>query len=248
MDIKNALGSSIPEELRESVEKTFSELQKNYLRRDWKSVGIDAGHFVEATRRIVDHILFGKYKPIGKSLDSFNESALAKYRDAPADESLRILIPRQLWALYSLRNKRSIGHLGVGPALQIDANILLYGSKWIVAELVRLTSGLPVHAAMILVDSIVEHHVSPIWREGEITRILNPKMVARDQVLILLSFVGEMGEEKIRSIVEYKNFSNFRKILRRLHEAKLIEYSGALCKVSPTGFKEAQYLVDKYTI
>lgn len=96
LDVKGALGATIPDELRDSVSRTFAEMQRSYLRRSWKAVGVDAGHFVEAVRRVVDHALFGKYKPIGKSLDSFNEGALQKYRDASGEEAMRILIPRQL--------------------------------------------------------------------------------------------------------------------------------------------------------
>lgn len=196
----------------------------------------------------MDHLLFGTYKPIGKSLDAFNESALIKYRDAKGDESLRILMPRQLWALYALRNKRSMGHLGLGPALQIDANILLYGAKWAVAELIRLSSTIPIHEATGFIERIVEHQISPIWREGDIVRIVNPKVSARDQTLILLGFVGEMDENGLRQIIEYKHAANFRKILKRLHALKLIEYAPQLVRISPTGFAEAKSLVDKYSL
>lgn len=141
-----------------------------------------------------------------------------------------------------------MGHLGAGPALQIDASILLNGAKWVVAELIRLTSDLQVDEAVKIIDRIVEHELSPIWREGEVTRILNPKVPARDQALILLAFVGEMDEEKLRSIIEYKNVTNFRKILRRLHDAKLVEYSSKLITISPTGFREAKALAEKYAL
>ena len=242
------MGSSVPQDLREAVSDTFGEIQRNYLRREWKSVGVDAGHFVEAVRRVIEHSLFGKYTPIGKSLSSFSDKTLEKYLNSQGDESFRLLIPRQLWALYGLRNKRSMGHLGVTPAKQMDAHLLLNGAKWTVAELIRLTTDLPQAQAQATVDKVIEQQISPVWSEGEVVRILNPKVPARAQVLILLTLFGDMAEEQLRGIVEYKNATNFRKILRRLHEVKLIEYVPEGSKVSPTGAIEANQAIEKYAL
>lgn len=248
MEIVHAIGSDIPLELREAAERTFSEIQKHFLRKNWKTAGIDAGHFAEAIRRIVDFKLTGKYTPIGKTLPPFNEKALLAYRDATGDESLRILIPRQLWALYALRNKRSIGHLGPEPANELDAVILLYGAKWVLGELIRITTNLPVAEARSIVDRVIERQILSIWQEGEIIKVLDPKASAREQVLLVLTFIGDRSEDELRAIAEYSNKTNFRKVLKRLHSEKLINFDPAKCQVSPTGVNEAERLNDKYSL
>lgn len=245
MKISEALGSDIPLALREVVERTFLDLERHYLAREWQSVGSDCGHFVEAVRRIIEHYLFGSYTPVGKSLPAFNEACLKSYENKSGEDSLRILLPRLLYSLYALRNKRSMGHLGLEPAKQMDAMLLLYGAKWSLAELIRLTSDADVSEAFLLINRLSEHEISPIWREGDIIRVLDPKASARDKVILVLGLVGPMSDKRLQQIVEYKHASNFKKILKRLHASKLIEYSGADCSISPLGLADAKRLSEK---
>src|SRR4051794_12450373 len=121
MKLRDVLVAASNAEIGNAIDATYAEIVRHYVLRNWKTAGVDAGHFVEAVRRFLELRLLGKATPIGKSLSKFNESEIAKYRDASGDESYRILIPRILWGLYALRNKRSIGHLGAVPASEIDA-------------------------------------------------------------------------------------------------------------------------------
>lgn len=246
MRIRDAIGPGIPEELRVAAEQTFAEIQKHFSRRQWKTAGLDSGHFTEAIRRIVDFLLFGNYRPIGRSLKRFDEKLLAEYASASGDEGLRILIPRQLWALYALRNKRSIGHLGVEPAQELDATILLYGSKWVLGELIRLTTDLSEPEAKTVLDQVISRQLTAIWREGDIVRVINPKASAKDKILLLLAFVGDYAEQDLKSTTEYKHTSNFRALLRDLHKKGLIHFDGRLCKITPNGSTEAEKLNDKF--
>lgn len=242
MRIRDALGADAPPEIAEAIEAQYLEILKHYVRRNWKTSGIDAGHFVEATRRLIEFRLFGTYTSLTSALPNFNEAELQKYRDAPGDVSYRLLIPRQLWALYALRNKRSIGHLGAEPANEIDATMLLYGAKWVFGELIRLSPQTDEAKARQLVDRIIERQEVAIWREGEMVRVLDPKMKARDQILLILAFTGDKSEDELRHHVRYKNSTNFRKILSRMDGANLIAYNSACCKISPTGIVEAEKL------
>jgi len=246
MQIQDALGSIIPEELRRAVDETFVDIQKHYARREWKTAGIDSGHFTEAVRRILDHLLFGAYRPIGKSLQSFNEKLLAKYASASGDEGLRLLIPRQLWALYALRNKRSIGHLGIEPARELDATILLYGAKWVLGELIRLTTDLQPAQAEAVLDRVISQQIIAVWREGDVVRVLNPRANAREKVLLILSFVGDYDRSDLQKVVEYKNPSDFKKVLRKLHSEGLVHFSDPKCQITPLGIEDARKINERY--
>jgi len=245
MRIADALGSA-PRDVAEAIERCYLEIVRHYVFRNWKTSGLDAGHYVEAVRRLIDHALFGTYVPIGRTLPAFNEALLARYAAAAGDESLRILIPRQLWALNALRNKRSIGHLGALPATELDATMLLYGAKWTLGELIRLAPQSDPGAATDLVNRIIERQEMAIWSEGDFIRVLNPKATAREQVLLILAFTGDKSEEELRTHTRYKNSTDFRKVLRKLDSENLISYDPARCRISPTGIPAAESLSQKY--
>jgi hypothetical protein len=90
--------------LASAIVQTFKELEKQYFLRSWKTSGLDAGHFIEAVRRFVEHKLFGKYTPISKTLSLLNEKELKRLESATGSDSYRLHIPRVLLFTYGLRN------------------------------------------------------------------------------------------------------------------------------------------------
>jgi hypothetical protein len=240
MKLHDVLVGASDEEIGKAIDQTYSEIVRHYVLRNWKTAGLDAGHFVEAVRRFLELRLFGRSTPIGKSLPVFNDAELKKYESGSGDDSYRILIPRMLWALYALRNKRSIGHLGAVPAGEIDATALLYGAKWVLSELVRLNSTGTEAETRGLVHRMVERQEMAVWREDDLIRVLDPKIQARDKALIVLALTGDKSESELRAHVQYSNQTNFRKILKRLDAINLIAYEPQRCRISPTGVLEAE--------
>lgn len=222
------LKSAYPSELVDALLIAYKEIESNFSVRRWKVSELDAGHFVEVSRRIIDKCLTGSYIPIGKSLPSFNDKELQRLEQTPGDESYRILIPKVLKSIYNIRNKRGVGHLGAVSPNEMDATLILYSSKWVLGEFLRISSGegFDPNLAQQAVDEIMERRLELIWKSGDVVRILDSDLSARDQALVLLYDRNLLPEETLRSAIEYKNASAFRKILRRLHTERLIEFSG----------------------
>jgi hypothetical protein len=55
--------------------------------------------------------------------------------------------------------------------------------------------------------------------------VLDPKIEARDQILLLLaSSPGRIDAKDLRTWTEYKNVTRFWDLLKELHRARLIEF------------------------
>ena len=248
MDIKSTLTCTLPQELVEALLTAFDEIESNFVHGKWKASELDAGHFVEAVRRIIEYRLFGVYTPIGKSLPNFNDKLLLQYEQRPGDESYRILMPRVLRAIYGIRNKRGVGHLGLISPNEMDATLILYNVKWVVAEILRLESGLPPGETQAAIREVVERETLLLWKEGSVVRVSRKGIPAREQVLLLLYDKSPQTEGELRGQCEYDNPSNFRKILKRLHADKLIFFAAdANCLLMPTGVGAAQSIASKRT-
>lgn len=238
------LKKSYPHDLVDALLTAYTEIESNYALRKWKASELDAGHFVEAARRILDFVLYaGKYTPIGTDLPKFNDKELTRYENGTGDEAYRILIPRVLRSVYGVRNKRGVGHVGKVSPNEMDATLILYNVKWVLAELIRQASGLSPAETQKLVDTIIERRLSVLWKHGDLTRVLS-KVGAREQVLILLYDEDKQSEEKLRKAIEYKNETNFRKILARLHSKRRIEFrTDGICMILPPGVFEAEEIL-----
>ncbi len=244
MTVEDILKNAYPSDLAEALVTSYREIEGNYALRKWKASELDAGHFVEAARRILEYLLFGSYTPIGKKLPNFTDAELKKYEQASGNDSLRILIPRVLRAFYNIRNNRGVGHLGAVSANEMDATYILYATKWVLAEFVRLGSTLDASQTQEAVDAIMKRQLSVIWKHDGITRVLATGIPAREAALILLYDRSPQSEDELRDAIEYSNPSVFRAILATLHKERLIEYMrGKPVHLTPKGTMRAEEVI-----
>jgi hypothetical protein len=231
-------------ELAGAIVTSFVEIETNFGLGKWKASEIDAGHFVEAIRRVLEQELFGSSTPLGSKLEHFTDQVLLRYENAKGDESYRMLVPRVLKAVYNIRSKRGAGHLaGVSPN-EMDSALVFNSCKWVLAEVVRLASGLSVEKTQALVDAITERKVHLLWKHEGTVRVLDPEMAARDQVLVLLYDRSPQTDVGLAGAVEYSRMSNFRTLLRALHKKRLIEFGkDGRCVITPLGVAQAEDLL-----
>jgi hypothetical protein len=245
MTVEQILKKKYPADLVDALLQAYKEIEENYSLERWKASEVDAGQFVEGTRRIVEFELQGgSYTPIGQQLERFHDGVLKKYEQATGDESFRILIPRILRGIYDVRSKRGGGHLaGVSPN-NMDATLVLANVKWVLAEVVRIASGLPPDQTQRLVDGIVERKLDMLWKQGDITRVLDTSLTANEQVLILLYDRSPQKGDELRQAIEYKNSSRFDQLLARLHSQRFIEaMADGTCLITRKGIIQAEAIL-----
>lgn len=247
MNPHSILSSAYSQELADHVIDTYTRLEQEYILGKWKSSEVEAGHFVESVRRILELELFGKYTPLHNKLESFNHGVLQGYEQASGShESFRMLIPQILKSMYNIRNKRGAAHVAEVSPNEMDATYILHSAKWVLAELIRLKSNLYIGETQVIVSDIVETNTSILWKENGITRVLNSNLSARQQILILLYDNSPRQEEDLLSIIEYSHKGKFRQILCQLHKSRFIEYGNdGSCKISPKGRQEAEEIINQ---
>lgn len=236
----NKYGADIAEKLLNS----YLEIEQNYFLGKWKPSELDAGHFVETVRRIIEFEQNGGvYTPFNRPIPNFNDVALTQYEGGTGHESIRMLIPRVLKSVYNIRNKRGVGHIKDISPNEMDATLILYSVKWVLAEITRLASNKTPEETQRLIDNVIERNVELIWKEDEFKRILDTSVQTKDQVLVLLYDESPQTAEILRGNIEYRNKTNFEKVLRRLHDKNLIDFRRGICKISPSGRLAAERII-----
>lgn len=235
-------------DIAEHILDSFKEIQENYILKKWKPSELDAGHFVESVRRAIEKELFGNYTSFSQNISNFDNKILLSYENAKGDDSYRILIPRILKSVYNIRSRRGVGHVGAISPNEMDATYILYATKWVLAELVRSKSNLSPADTKQIVDNIIVRQVSLIWKnKSDLKRILNPRISAAEQILIFLLDENVLSVTELLNMTEYRNRTNFLKILRKLHTKRWIDFSSDQCELTPTGSIEAEEILKKYS-
>ncbi len=231
--------------IAENTINSYKEIEYNFLLGKWKSSELDAGHFVESLRRLIEFELFGNYTPFDKKLSNFTDEELKKYESGSGNESYRILIPRILKSIYNIRNKRGVGHITTISPNEMDSTYILYSVKWVLAELIRLKSSFSIPETQKLIDAIVERRIDIIWKFNGTSRILNAGIKTEEKILILLYDTSPQSELQLLKATGYTNSTNFAIILLKLHKLILINYEDGFCMLSPKGLLKAEKILVK---
>lgn len=171
---------------------------------------------------------------------------LNRFESAPGDETYRILIPRALYSMYCIRNKRGVGHISTISPNKLDATYILYSAKWVLSELIRISSSTSPSEAQLLADQVIERQVDLIWDDGETFMILDKKMKASEKALLALYKKDNLPIEELQLKVGYKNKSNFKKIILGLRNEKLLDLTNdEVCKLSPLGISRVESIINK---
>jgi hypothetical protein len=174
--------------------------------------------------------LLGTYTPFGVQIPNF-AGECRKLVDSPVtsgNESERQVIPRALVFLYTMRNKRGIGHIGGDvDANSIDIAAMTKNADWIICELIRLYHGLSLEEAQDIVDGLAVRQLPIIWEVAGKKRVLKDGVTAGDEALLLLYscadssiFVGDLFDW-----IEYSSLRDFKRyVVAPLHKSRMLEY------------------------
>lgn len=245
-EVQDILEKASDSDLATSIMRSYVELEEAVALSQWKLAGVSAGHFVEAVRRFLELKLFGTYTPIAKSLSGFSTQLLAKLEAASGEECYRFHIPRALFGLYGMRNKKGYGHLSLELANRIDVEFMLNCCRWVLAEIVRVNSTHSIEETDTLVSQISERRTPAIWKTTTAERVLKYDLGLRDSVLLLLLHRRTMSFSQLEKATEAKA-AYLKRTLKELHSKRMIEFDAASlsCQISPTGSSLAEDVLEK---
>lgn len=244
--------AKVPLRFRKRIVGAYTEVKRRQreasVSGSFDAAGLSAGKFCESVLRLLQDELSGQCIPFGKHIKNFPDECrkLIVTKATAGPESLRIVVPRALVFLYTMRGKRGIGHVGGDvEANAIDMATIVRTCDWIVCELIRVYHGLPLEEAQALVDSLAAKHLPLVWEVGGRKRVLRTDWSYKKKVLVLLysGIESSVLSEELFEWSEHPRRSTFRRdVLRPLHENKLIEYDEVdeIVYLSPWGVAEAE--------
>lgn len=250
-DSLNGALQGIEQPIRKRIVESYLDLKRNIAESRHDSAGLSAGKLCEAVIRHLQKQAFGSYTPFGTKIANFADECrriITAPSGAPISESEKTIVTRGLVFLYTMRNKRGIGHVGgdVDPN-SIDGALIERVADWTICELVRVNHNLSLEEAQDLVDRLAVRRLPDVWEVAGKRRVLKEGLPAREQALLLLYSTHEQAvlTEDLVSWIEYSNPGVFRsRILGQLHKDRFIEWdrSSETITLSPKG---AKYVEDR---
>lgn len=242
---------SLPDELREKLLEEFNEIRRNYSEQRWEPSELKAAKFCELVYRVLEwHTSSSNsYTPLGDHISGF-ESSVRKFRNQSSfADPIRFHIPNALAFLYRVRNDRGVGHVGgdVDPN-HMDAEAVVGGANWVMAELIRIFHNVSVDEAEALVEAVVDRRVPLVWEVGDVRRVLDPNLTHKQTTLVLLysEYPDPLMDRELSDWCEPARFRDYRSdVLEKCHDERLLEYNRQEGKVwlSPRGVQQVEELL-----
>ena len=222
--------ASVPDIFRGRLISAYLDLKKGYAESRYDTAGLAAGRLCEVALRLLQHRILKTFTPFGNKINNFASECrtLIAAPITSGNESERVILPRALVFLYTMRNKRGIGHVGGDvDANAIDMATIARLSDWIVCELIRVHHGMSLEEAQDIVDGISIRQLPVIWEVAGKKRVLRQDLKVKDQALLLLYSSQDAAVliEDLCDWIEYSNPGMFKsKIIRKLHKDRLLEF------------------------
>ena len=240
--IETSLASQAPARPVKALLDAYAELKSNFNFERFRPSELEGGRFAEAAIRIVQHLVTGSHDSMDKSLPPFDKivAALEKVPSANSHDSLRIHIPRVLWAVYGIRNRRDVGHIGgdVNPN-RAAAYFVVALCDWDLAELIRLTFNCSLVEAQSMVDNLVERKVPIIQDFGGFQKILRTDLSIPDRILALAYRNGTNGVaiEDLQKWLRPAKAGAVRVAALRLDRKAFLHRDGDQCLITLSGIR-----------
>jgi hypothetical protein len=237
-----ALSNGLPSELA-------SDLVDDYLqmRQDLATATLgrsSVGKFVESLVQSLQAIATGSYetKP---DVDAYLRNL--EGTSAPLADGLKIVAARVGRSMYTMRNKRSIAHKGEVDPSRFDLQYLVAAAQWILAELLRSVSGLPMAEAGSLVERVYIPVGGVVEDFGD-RRLVLAKVSIPEELLLLLhsSHPTPVTLPYVRASLTRRKAGSVQDALRRLWSDKQIEGDPERgYRLTAAGFNRAVAIIRK---
>jgi hypothetical protein len=246
----------VPTQFRSKIIGPFLDVKRRLAEGNDETLGLAAGKFCESVLRLLQSEILTSSIPFGQKIPDFSVEC-RKLMESPRNsgvESLRIVMPRALVFLYTLRNKRGIGHVGGDvDANRIDAMTIARACDWIICELIRVYHNLSLEEAQDIVDGLAQRSIPDVWQVAGKKRILRNDLDFKQKVLLLCYQEPDNAvmSEDLFLWVEYSDYAMFKRtVLTPLHKNRLVEYDreSEAVTISPLGIKEVEERILKPTV
>jgi hypothetical protein len=218
-EIKKILSNKIAPDLVQCLLDHYNELKQKFFLGQYEPSQLNCAKFAEVIMRILEYITRGDYTPFGKSISL--DGLTKELEQLPKDkfpDSIRIHIPRILRAIYDIRSKRGVAHIGEINPNRMDATFVVSACDWIMAEFIRLYHTDDINEAQIIIDSIVERKVPIIEEFGDDLKVLDPNLTVADKILLILykKHPKYVSTSDLKNWIKTKSATHITTVLRQL--------------------------------
>jgi len=216
-DLVAGLASATETTLASQLFEEGTKLERAFALKKWQHTELDGGRFAEVAARLVYGVDSGKFN-LNKRVDAClsyieNNNVLHSFPDAKSSHQLALIIR----SIYKLRSQRGAVHVSpTYTANEIDSRLVVEGTRWILAELVRVFVTSDQVALVEFVEELSRFPQPLIRSFGNVPLLQSVGFSVEEEILIhLLHEASGMTTPRLVEAIP-RDASGVRKAIKRL--------------------------------
>ncbi|MFH1774526.1 MAG: hypothetical protein ABH874_06170 [Methanobacteriota archaeon] len=231
-DLRDLLNETINnEKLASELAKHFLNILQRFRLGRYEDVGGEYTKFVETSIQILHLLAWSKIPDANKI--NLNETMKKIENESQLPESIRLIIPRLLFATQTIRSKRGLVHKSEVDPNYIDTSLIVKTAKWIIAEFIRIGTHIkPQREIEVIINDLLKREIPLVQKIGEDTLVLDPKIKPLDELLLIL-YVNPEGKSTAY-LKKQVHYSNIHVLCERAEKERYI-HRGEVIRLTDRG-------------
>lgn len=244
------LSKSLPFEYIEKLEQEYNEIKNSYFVEDKTKIGIHSGRFSELVSSLLCFHELNKAEDLNKINFDTNIQMLINSSKSNANEEItRLLIPRTLRTIYTIRSKKKIAHIKDFNPQKIDLKFINTAVDWVLSQLILIYSNIRNDEIINFLETVSYEDYKNVERfeNGEII-FSDPKMSLSNKILfVLLDKYNErrIKRDEIYTILKSKDRSYISTYVNNLKKQNLVHENDYGIKLTKWGINKARIILKK---
>ncbi|MCK4594863.1 hypothetical protein KAU45_10205 [bacterium] len=224
----------ISEDLYNALNDAFKGVILNYRYKKWDESAKHVGQFVEASVRLIQAKTIGTVTPLTKKIKVTNELNAIINSKPGYKRPYGSLLAQSLRFIYLIRNQQDVLHIAQDHNKFIISTICQSTVIWFMYTFLK-NEGLSDNQLDELYH--LQYKDTPLVMYcGDCMKTYDHTILKKDQVLIVLySSPDGLGPKSLQTNTDYRNITNFKKILAELETIRLIYIQNGLYKITAKG-------------
>lgn len=246
--IFSELRKKFPHKIIDKIEHEYREIKKSFNIEDISKIGIHSGRFCEATSSLICGAELKQIDDLNKINFNKNIETLINSPKSSANEEItRLMIPRILRSIYTIRSKKEIAHIKDFNPQKIDMKLINTSVDWILSQILLIYCNVQNIEVIKFLESISYEDYKNIERfeNGEIL-FANKKITLSDKILFVLMDKynhGRIQKDDIFEILKPKNRSYISTYVYNLKKQNLVHENQNGLKLTKWGIEKARLII-----
>ncbi len=243
------LKNSFPKDYINKIEEEYKEIKIAYIIEDETKIGIHTGRFCELVSSLLSNKELNQQEDLNKIKFDRNINLLinSPKSNHPTEEITRLLIPRILRSIYTIRSKKKIAHIKNFNPQKIDLKLMNISADWVLSQLLLIYCNIQDDTIINYLETISYEDFKMVERfeNGEIL-FEDPKISLTNKILFVLLDrynKGRIKKDEIFKILRPKERRYISIYVNNLKKQNLVHENNDGIKLSKWGIKKARNLL-----